>query len=80
MCSSTIHTYSLINDNLERSDLIKRYCELGFKHKEVLLFVLKHSCIMEYGQALNTPFEEINKKPWHKKKDKFIESKRHLPL
>ncbi len=30
---------SIVNDHLGRSDLIKRYCELGFSYKEVLFFL-----------------------------------------
>ena len=37
---------NVINGNFERSGLIKRYCELGFNYKEVLLFLLMHHGIL----------------------------------
>ena len=33
---------NVMNGNMGRSNLIKRYCELGLSYKEVLLFLLMH--------------------------------------
>ena len=58
-----------MNGNLGRSNLIKRYCELGLNYKEVLLFLLMHHGIRLSLRQSKRLVKNIGIKRWRDASD-----------